>query len=98
MALKRIIKELNELEDYSEYCNAEIMNGNMFYWRATIIGPKNSLYEDGIFHLDIKIPENYPFNPPQIRFKTKIYHPNVHISGMICMDILDTKWDPIWTM
>ncbi|CAF1335753.1 unnamed protein product [Didymodactylos carnosus] len=62
------------------------------------MGPSDSPYEGGMFSLDIQFPSDYPFNPPQIRFTTKIYHPNIHLTGVICMDILRSHWDPAWTM
>lgn len=44
---------------------------------AKIMGPKDTPYEDGVFHIDIKIPERYPFEPPRLRFVTPVYHPNI---------------------
>ena len=63
-----------------------------------MIGPENSPYEDGIFFLDIKIPEDYPFQPPKVTFVTKIYHPNINSNGIICIDILKKNWSPILTI
>jgi peroxin-4 len=34
--------------------------------------------QGGWFELNIDIPNNYPFSPPQITFVTPICHPNVH--------------------
>ncbi|KAI7906544.1 ubiquitin-conjugating enzyme/RWD-like protein [Cokeromyces recurvatus] len=55
---------------------------------AYIKGPPDSPYEKGLFKLTIQIPQNYPFDPPQIRFITSIYHPNIDDAGRICADIL----------
>uniref|UniRef100_A0AC11E6K7 Ubiquitin conjugating enzyme E2 T n=1 Tax=Ovis aries TaxID=9940 RepID=A0AC11E6K7_SHEEP len=56
--------------------------------RAQILGGANTPYEKGVFKLEVHIPERYPFEPPQIRFLTPIYHPNIDAAGRICLDVL----------
>lgn len=41
-------------------------------------GPSETPFEGGTFELSINVPEQYPLVPPAMRFKTKIFHPNVH--------------------
>lgn len=55
---------------------------------ADLIGPSGSPYENGLFKLEVKIPDNYPFEPPFFKFVTKVYHPNIDDEGRICLDIL----------
>ena len=96
MALKRLQKELTEMEkDAPINCSAGLINNNdLFNWQATIIGPTETPYEGGIFNLKILFPVDYPFKPPKITFETKIYHPNINSTGGICLDILKDQWSP----
>ena len=72
----------------------------MFHWVGYIKGPPDTPYEKGWFKLDFNIDQNYPINPPKVRFMTKIFHPNIHFeNGDICLDILNAKsWTPAWTL
>jgi hypothetical protein len=36
---------------------------------------------DGLFSLELFLPEDYPMAPPKVRFLTKIYHPNIGACG-----------------
>ncbi|XP_068171947.1 ubiquitin-conjugating enzyme E2 T [Antennarius striatus] len=64
--------------------------------RAQILGGSETPYEGGVFSLEIKIPERYPFEPPKIRFLTPIYHPNIDSSGRICHDALKLPPKGAW--
>jgi len=71
----------------------DLVKDNFSELKGTIAGPPDTPYEGGTFHLDIKVPETYPFNPPKIKFITKIWHPNISsVTGAICLDILKDQW------
>jgi ubiquitin-conjugating enzyme E2 D len=93
--IKRLNKELADMQK-NDIANlsAGPVNNNLYEWEAVILGPTETPYEGGVFYLSISIPSNYPFKPPIVVFKTKIYHPNVNSSGSICLDILKSQWSP----
>ncbi len=67
-------------------------------WEACVVGPKDSVYEGGLFFLTIVFPPEYPFIPPKCTFQTRLYHPNVNSNGSICLDILKEAWSPALTI
>nr|XP_023689856.1 ubiquitin-conjugating enzyme E2 T [Paramormyrops kingsleyae] len=64
--------------------------------KAELVGGVNTPYEGGVFSLEIKVPERYPFEPPKIRFLTPIYHPNIDNGGRICLDALKLPPKGAW--
>lgn len=52
-------------------------------------------YDKGAFRIEIIFPAEYPFKPPKITFKTKIYHPNIDEKGQVCLPIISVEnWKP----
>ena len=99
-ALKRIQRELVEIEnDPPANCSAGPENpSDLFRWEGAIFGPSDSPYAGGLFKLRILFPTDYPFKCPTVTFVTKIYHPNINPTGLICIDILKDQWSPALTI
>ena len=99
MALRRLNREFTELQsDPPANCTAgPVSKDDFFTWSAMIFGPPDSPFTGGVFDLSIRFPSDYPFKPPIITFKTKIYHPNITAAGGICLDILKGQWSPALT-
>lgn len=99
MALRRIQKELLDIKkDPPSNCSAGPVGDDLFKWEGVIIGPSDSPFEGGTFKLRILFPANYPFKAPQVQFITKIYHPNINATGLICLDILKDQWSAALTI
>lgn len=99
--LRRIAKELADIQGDTAskiFCEAD-GGSDLTNLRASFPGPPDTPYEGGTYMVGIKIPTEYPFRPPQMQFKTKLWHPNVSSqTGAICLDTLGTAWSPVLTI
>ena len=98
-AMKKITEEFKQL-NRSPLVNFGITVGlfdedNIFVWKCTIMGPKDTFYKGGLFYLKIIFPDNYPISKPEVLFLTPIYHLNVKYTvggtqplGHICVNLI----------
>jgi len=102
IAIQRIQRELKDIhnEDQNNKSMKIEQNGDSLNdLKGQIIGPPGTPYQGGTFYLSIRIPETYPFNPPKVKFETKIWHPNISsVTGAICLDILKENWAAALTL
>ncbi|KAA8594845.1 hypothetical protein FQN60_011980, partial [Etheostoma spectabile] len=98
--IKREFKEVLKSEETSKnQIKVDLVDENFTELRGEIAGPPDTPYEGGRYQLEIKIPETYPFNPPKVRFISKIWHPNISsVTGAICLDILKDQWAAAMTL
>ncbi len=98
--LKRLNKELKDLIRASPINHtAMVVNEeDVRLWQGVLLGPKDSVYENGIFFLKIHFPVDYPFKPPLVKFLTPVLHPNINAAGNLNLDILRDKWSPALTV
>lgn len=92
----RICNEIAKLKTDSPVGISISVSDDIYNWDAIIIGPDESPWEGGIFLLKIKLPKEYPHRPPSIKFITQMFHPNIYKNGNICLDILQSKWSPVY--
>lgn len=89
-AHKRLIKDLEEIDREkipTVGVTARPMENDIFVWHANIRGPEGTLYEGGVFHLEMRFPQSYPHHPPTITLFNNIPHPNV-FGNFICLDMI----------
>lgn len=77
-ATRRLQKELQDLRKANLRCFRDIRvdESNLLSWQGLIV-PDSAPYNKGAFRIEITFPAEYPFKPPKILFRTKIYHPNI---------------------
>ncbi len=77
--LRRIAKELRDIQNDTEsgVLTESADGSDLSHLLASFPGPPDTPYEGGVFLVDVKIPNDYPFKPPIMTFKTKLWHPNV---------------------
>lgn len=52
-------------------------------------------YSGGTFLFSFQVPSVYPHEPPKVKCKTKVYHPNIDLEGNVCLNILREDWKPV---
>jgi hypothetical protein len=59
------------------------------------IEPDEGMYRAAKFTFDFNINQNFPHDPPKVRCREKIYHPNIDLEGKVCLNILREDWKPV---
>jgi ubiquitin-protein ligase len=97
-------------KDPIDNLSIEDPKNDIYKWNFILTGPKDTPWEDELYEGIIIFPTNYPFSPPQIKFTSGLFHPNVYPDGKLCISILhegvdeygyeDTseRWSPVQTI
>ncbi|XP_052812008.1 ubiquitin-conjugating enzyme E2 J1-like [Mya arenaria] len=98
-AVKRLMKEAQELSEPTEQYACHPLEDNLFEWHFTIRGPADSEFDGGLYHGRIVLPPDYPMKPPSIIILT----PNgrFEINQKICLSISGhhpESWQPSWSL
>lgn len=57
-------------------------------WSCTILGPPGTVFENRIYSVTVRCGENYPDEPPEAYFNTKINLSSVDANGKVCRSAL----------
>ncbi|GFQ63953.1 ubiquitin-conjugating enzyme E2 J1 [Trichonephila clavata] len=98
-AVKRLMREADELKYPTEEYFAQPLEDNLFEWHFTLRGPPNTEFEGGIYHGRITLPPDYPMKPPSIILLT----PNgrFETNKKVCLSISGhhpESWRPSWSI
>eukprot|EP01064_Diplonema_japonicum_P001677 TRINITY_DN1110_c4_g1_i1.p1 TRINITY_DN1110_c4_g1~~TRINITY_DN1110_c4_g1_i1.p1 ORF type:complete len:278 (+),score=95.20 TRINITY_DN1110_c4_g1_i1:70-834(+) len=89
MAKAHLAKQLNDLmRNPVAGFKVEPSDGNLFKWDVWLLGPKDTPYMNGTFHAQLTFTEDFPMKPPEMRFVSEFWHPNVYTNGTVCISIL----------
>ncbi len=95
-ATRRLQKELQDLRKAGlrTFRDIQVDEQNILQWTGLLV-PDTAPYSKGAFKIDVQFPAEYPFKPPKISFRTRIYHPNVDEKGQVCLPIVAAEnWKP----
>ena len=111
-SMEILSKELERLQNADDLGASVglVDDDNLFNWSVIFEGPSDTLYEGGFFKALLKFPEDYPSNPPEMKFVTEMWHPNIYPDGKVWISILhppgtdqyneqetaDERWRPIF--
>ncbi|XP_019182790.1 PREDICTED: NEDD8-conjugating enzyme Ubc12-like [Ipomoea nil] len=91
----RLRKDITEL-NLPKSCTIAFPNGsdNLMNFEITI-KPDDGYYQGGKFLFSFQVSPIYPHEPPKVKCKTKVYHPNIDLEGNVCLNILREDWKPV---
>ena len=68
---------------------------------ALILGNRDTPYSNGYYLFEFTFPDNYPYEPPKLKFLTNDgtmrFHPNLYTNGKVCLSIINTWNGEGWT-
>lgn len=102
--IKRMVKDVKDIIKKPLTDNGIIYSHsdeNMLKGYAIIFGPKDTIYENGVYFFEFDFPKDYPFSPPKLNYLTNNgktrFNPNLYRNGKVCISILNTWRGPGWT-
>jgi ubiquitin-conjugating enzyme E2 Z len=104
ISVKRILKDINDLDKNNLNSHGiyhYIYNDDIYDLKVLMIGPSDTPYEFGYYFFTLKMPKDYPFNPPKVSYCTQNgktrFNPNLYTNGKVCLSIINTWSGPRWS-
>jgi len=87
--LKRLQKELEDLNKFNDTFKVEVDSKNSSIWRVSFKGAETTLYAGEAYTLQFKFSNDYPIDSPEVIFVGNIpAHEHIYSNGYICLSIL----------
>ena len=89
---RRLALEYSLVQEHEP--NFNIVDNDLTHYRGVIIG--TGYYEGGYFKVEIFLPRSFPYDPPEVVWHTRIWHPNFsdEVPAKVCDQIFKDKWSP----
>ncbi|CAG9320188.1 unnamed protein product [Blepharisma stoltei] len=84
--LQNEFRELSQNEDIG--FSVGLIDDNLFNWSVCFSGPQDTAWEGGLYMATLRFPPQYPNSPPEMIFRTEMWHPNIFPDGRVCISIL----------
>jgi len=85
---RRLLADLKEINNHPlQLVSAHPLPEDLSTWHANLLGPENTPYEGGLFHIVLQFPPDYPQRPPSASICTALPHTHVH-KDRICLNLL----------
>lgn len=89
-------KELQELDLPAHAAvNYPDVNNIMKFEVSVDLTKEDCIWKGGKYVFTVNIPHTYPHEAPKCLCQTQIYHPNIDLSGNVCLNILRADWKPV---
>ncbi|KAM7479926.1 hypothetical protein LguiA_028139 [Lonicera macranthoides] len=99
MASQSKRKQLDIMKLMMNDYNVKTINDLLHEFSVEFHGPKESLYEGGVWKVLVVLSDAYPYESPYIGFINKIIHPNIdETSGSVCLDVINESWSPMFDL
>ncbi|KAH8286717.1 hypothetical protein KR018_003033 [Drosophila ironensis] len=69
---------------------------DLMTWQCSVPGKTSTPWEGGVYKFQLFFDNDYPNSIPKCQFQPPLFHPNVSVSGELCLTLIDQEkiWRP----